>query len=263
MAREAGFSAEKLEHNDNASVAIFTVHGRKRLNLVGLDPLKACVDGIRAAASDTTIRCAVLQGEHEDGFIGGADLGELRALATHDAAGFVGAIHEFCQAIRDFPVPVIARVRGHCLGAGLEIAAACDLRYCDEGAMFGMPEVRIGVPSVVEAALLPHLIGFGKTRELVYRGNIIDAREAERIGLVEQCASDVDAAIAEAVSDILEAAPNAIRLQKQLCREWEDASIDTAIESSLRSFAKAYETDEPQCYIQAFFDGKAERSKGS
>jgi len=155
-------------------------------------------------------------------------------------------------------VPVIARLRGHCLGGGLEIAAACDFRICDDTAVFGMPEVRVGVPSVVEAALLPHLIGFGKARELVYRGNLIDAAEARRIGLVEHNvgAADVDAAIAAAVGDILEAAPNAIRLQKKLCRQWEHLTPDAAIDAGLDAFAKAYETDEPHDYCQRFFDRK-------
>jgi enoyl-CoA hydratase/carnithine racemase len=121
-----------------------------------------------------------------------------------------------------------------------------------------MPEVQVGVPSVVEAALLPHLIGFGKTRELVLRGNLIDAQEAYRIGLVEQLVDTdaLDAAIAAAVNDILTAAPNAIRLQKSLCREWEHLSPQGAIDAGLRAFAAAYSTDEPRTYCQRFFDKK-------
>jgi len=258
VAPDTGFTYEKFEHS-GGDVIIFTIHGRTRLNVVGGEILNDCAAGIRALSDDADVRCAVLQGASEDSFVGGADLRELQALETHDAAGFVGAVHAVCQAIREFPVPVLARVRGHCLGAGMEIAAACDFRICDASAVFGMPEVRVGVPSVVEAALLPHLIGFGKTRELVFRGHLIDANEAEKIGFVEQQIGeeDIDAAIAEAVGDILECAPNAIRLQKKLCHDWERLGIDEAVEGSLAVFARAYETDEPKRYCQQFFDRKA------
>ncbi len=254
-ADSAGFNFEQFEHGDG-DVAIFTVCGRTQLNLIGIDTITQCAEGIQAHATNPRLRCAVLQGESERAFIGGADLKELQALETNNAAEFVGAIHRLCEAIRSFPVPVIARVRGFCLGGGLEIAAACDFRISDSTAVFGMPEVKVGVPSVVEAALLPQLIGWGKTRELVYRGNLIDAQEARKIGLVEQLVDDgsIDDATAAAVRDILEAGPNAIRLQKKLCREWERLPLSQAIEAGLNSFSQAFETDEPKRYCQQFFD---------
>ncbi|MDA0822788.1 MAG: enoyl-CoA hydratase-related protein, partial [Proteobacteria bacterium] len=185
----SGFSFERLEHEDG-DVVIFTVHGRTKLNLVGVDAVLQCVDGISEQARDSDVRCALIQGPSESAFIGGADLLEIQALQVHNAAEFVGAIHLLCRAIREFPVPIIARITGHCLGAGLEVAAACDIRICDTSAVFGMPEVRVGVPSVVEAALLPQLIGWGKTREMIYRGNLISATDAVGIGLVEQLADE-------------------------------------------------------------------------
>ncbi len=255
----AGFEVGEFAHGEGR-VAVFTVRGSKRLNVVGRETLDACADGIRAMASNDEIRCAVLQGDPETAFIGGADLNELQALETHDAAGFVGAIHDVCSAIRAFPVPVVARVRGYCLGGGLEIAAACDLRVCDATAKFGMPEVRVGLPSVVEAALLPRLIGWGRTRELVYRGHVIDAHEAHRIGLVEQFTDgDIDTAVADVLADILEGGPQAIRLQKRLCRRWEQLAIDDAIVEGLNFFAQAYETDEPKRYCGRFFARKRDR----
>jgi enoyl-CoA hydratase len=245
---------EDLEH-DNGKVTVFTVHGRTKINLVGRELLDAMSQVINEAAKDPAVRCAILQGSTSEGLIGGADLKELGALTHQDAAEFVGAIHHVCDAIRKFPVPVIARLQGYCLGGGLEIAAACDFRIADETAIVGMPEVKIGVPSVVEAALLPQLIGWGKTRELVYRGNLIDANEASRIGLIEQLANnrDIDSVIAECIEDILEGAPGAIRTQKALCAEWESLSIEEAITAGLGAFKSAYATDEPQRYVEAFF----------
>ena len=95
-------------------------------------------------------------------------------------------VHHACDAIRALPVPVIARVNGYCFGAGMEIAASCDMRIGVTTAKFGMPEVRFGIPSGMEACLLPQLIGWGKTRELVYTGDHIDAAEAYRCGFLEK-----------------------------------------------------------------------------
>ena len=247
---------EDIEH-ELGKVSVFTVHGRTRLNLVGQDALHSMASVIKDASVDDDIRCAVLQGVSDDALIGGADLKELGALEADSADQFVAAIHLVCDAIRHFPVPIIARMRGYCLGGGLEIAAACDFRVADETLLCGMPEVKVGVPSVVEAALLPQLIGWGKTRELVYRGNIIDAAEAARIGLVEQLArgdEDIDDLVAHCTADILEAAPGAIRLQKSLCARWERLGIDEAIDAGLASFKRAYQSDEPRRYVDAFFE---------
>ncbi|MGR8949642.1 MAG: enoyl-CoA hydratase-related protein [Gammaproteobacteria bacterium] len=245
---------EDIEH-DLGKVCVFTVHGRTKINLVGSEALASMRSVIESAAADQSIRCAILQGKNEAALIGGADLKELGSLEYESADKFVGAIHHVCAAIRQFPVPVIARMQGYCLGGGLEIAAACDFRVADTSAQCGMPEVKVGVPSVVEAALLPQLIGWGKTRELVYRGNIIDAFESAKIGLIEQLATqdDIDGLIAECLADILEAAPGAIRIQKQLCAKWERLDIDGAVLAGLEAFKDAYKTDEPEQYVEAFF----------
>jgi enoyl-CoA hydratase/carnithine racemase len=152
-----------------------------------------------------------------------------------------------CKVLRDLPVPVIARVNGYCLGAGLEVMAACDLHIAGDNAVFGMPEVKIGLPSVVEAALLPQLIGWGRTKLLLYTGDNIDARTALEWGLVEQVvpAADLDAAVGSRVRSIVESGPKAVRLQKELIREWEAMPVGDAIEAGIRCIVRAYQTDEP------------------
>src|ERR1700753_1524406 len=141
-----------------------------------------------------------------------------------------------CASLRDLPVPVIARVNGFCLGAGLEVMAACDIHIASDNAMFGMPEVKIGLPSVVEAALLPQLIGWGRTKLLLYTGDNIDARTALEWGLVEKGgpAGDLASAVAQWAGAIVESGPKAIRLQKELIREWEAMPVNDAIEAGIR-----------------------------
>ena len=189
----------------------------------------------------------IVTGEGDRAFIGGANLHELGALDPPKARDFLILIHRMCKVLRDLPVPVIARVNGFCLGAGLEVMAACDMHIASDNAVFGMPEVKIGLPSVVEAALLPQLIGWGRTKLLLYTGDNIDARTALDWGLVEKVvpAADLDAALGQWVTSIVESGPKAIRLQKELIREWEAMPVNDAIEAGIRCISRAYQTDEP------------------
>jgi enoyl-CoA hydratase/carnithine racemase len=139
-------------------------------------------------------------------------------------------------------------------GAGVEVAAACDMRVASTDAQFGMPEVRLGVPSVVEAALLPQLIGWGRTRRWLLTGDTIDAATAHAWGLVEELvpAEGLDAAVARLVGSILASGPRAVRLQKALITEWEDLPLRQAVQRGIDSFAVAWESAEPQQLMAVF-----------
>ena len=142
-------------------------------------------ESIEALGADPSLRVVVLAGRGRS-FCGGADVEELAALDASSAGAFVERIHLVCRAIRALPVPVVARLHGAAIGGGLEIAAACDLRVAAEGTKLSMPEVRLGIPSVVEAALLPRLMGSGRAAWLVMTGEAIDARRAMEWGLIEE-----------------------------------------------------------------------------
>jgi enoyl-CoA hydratase len=149
---------------------------------------------------------------------------------------------------------VIAGVDGCALGVGLEVAASCDLRAATTRAKFGMPEVKVGLPSVVEAALIPRLIGFGRARELMMRGNIIEADTALRWGLVERVVPPkaLGAEVEKIVAALLAAGRQAVRQQKALIQAWESLPSDSAIAIGIDAFASAYETDEPKRMLSAF-----------
>jgi enoyl-CoA hydratase len=202
---------------------------------------------VTTLSDDAGLRVLIVTGEGDRAFIGGANLHELGALDPPKARDFLILIHRMCKVLRDLPVPVIARVNGFCLGAGLEVMAACDMHIASDNAVFGMPEVKIGLPSVVEAALLPQLIGWGRTKLLLYTGDNIDARTALDWGLIEKVvpAADLDAALGQWVTSIVESGPKAIRLQKELIREWEAMPVNDAIEAGIRCISRAYQTDEP------------------
>ena len=148
----------KIQIERRGDIRHVIVANHAKLNTLGSPLLEELA---RAFEVEEDIRAVVLTGEGERAFIGGADIKEMGAVTT-PAGGeaFIRRVHGACAAIRACRVPVIARIQGWCLGAGLEIAAACDLRIAATAAKFGMPEVRVGIPSVVEAALLPGLIGW-------------------------------------------------------------------------------------------------------
>jgi enoyl-CoA hydratase/carnithine racemase len=143
---------------------------------------------------------------------------------------------------------VVARINGYCLGAGLEIAAACDLRLASDHAVLGMPEVRLGLPSVVEAALLPSLVGFGRARWMLMTGETFTAEDAARWGLVEQVfpAEELDLAVDALVTALLDAEPRAVRLQKALMQRWEELPMSQAIAAGVDAFEEAFRADEPR-----------------
>lgn len=234
-------------------VVTVSINNQARLNSLSSETIAAFIAAVREAGTDPDLRCLIVTGEGDRSFMGGANLLELEGLQPDSARAFLTQIHTMCQVLRDLPVPVIARVNGFCLGAGLEVMAACDMHIASDNAVFGMPEVKIGLPSVVEAALLPQLIGWGRTKVLLYTGDNIGAATALSWGLVERVvpAAELDAALEEWVSSIVESGPRAIRLQKELIREWEAMPVSDAIQAGIRSIVRAYETDEPHRMVAA------------
>jgi enoyl-CoA hydratase/carnithine racemase len=249
---------------DTRGVARLTVAHDTKLNTLNLALLDQAIAALRDLETRPGLRAAVLTGEGERAFIGGADIGAMAALETPaEAEAFIRRVHGICAAIRDLPVPVIARINGWCLGAGLEVAAACDVRIAVRDAKFGMPEVRVGIPSVVEAALLPGLIGWGRTRRLLLLAETISAADALAWGLLEEVAhrERIDARIEAWVTNLLAAGPEAIRAQKALIRQWEDRPISEAIAAGITAFAASWKTDEPKRMMRAFLAEQKARKK--
>src|SRR5262245_50091300 len=210
----------RVEERETGRIAWVTVNRPEKRNALGMAGKKELAETFAKLARDKAVRVAVLTGAGERSFIAGADLAEMKDLTPKGAKEEHTWTHRACAAIRAMPVPVIARVNGYCFGAGMELAASCDMRIGVTTAKFGMPEVRFGIPSGMEACLLPQLIGWGKTRELVYTGNHIDAAEAYRCGfldaLVEPAA--LDAGVEQWVAGIAAAGPHA-KIGRASCRE--------------------------------------------
>jgi enoyl-CoA hydratase len=253
-----------LASTDSRGVARVTVNNAERRNALGNAGKRELAETFERLATEPSLRVAVLTGAGARSFIGGADVTEMSTFEHGHAAEGPTLTHRVCEAIRRVPVPVIARVNGYCFGAGLEIAASCDMRAAVDSSRFGMPEVLFGLPSGMEAVLLPQLIGWGKTRELVFTGRHIDAREAAECHLVERVvpAAELDAAVEDWVAAILSAGPNAIRAQKELMRDWERMSIADAIQQGIRAVAAAHGTEETKRLMGAFVEKRRAKTGG-
>jgi enoyl-CoA hydratase/carnithine racemase len=243
---------------DPRGVVRLTICNAGALNILGSAVTNGVREGFDRLATDRTIRALVMAGESEKSMIGGADIKEMARLDQNSAEAFITRLRDLCEAVRGFPAPVIARLPGWCLGGGLEVAAACDFRIAAHDAKFGMPEVRIGIPSVIHAALLPRLIGWGRARWLVMTAENIDAPTALAWGLVDVVAPEggLDAAVEHTVQALLECGPEALRAQKALLRQWEELPLTESVNLSIGVFGQSFQTGEPQRLMQGFLDRK-------
>lgn len=245
-------------------VARVTLEHAAKANSLSKLLMQQLIAVLKGLSADSSVRAVVVTGAGGKAFIGGANVDEMAAVDTEGARAFITLVHETCDAVRRVPVPTIARIDGYTLGAGLEFAAACDLRIASDKSVFAMPEVRLGIPSVVEAVLLPRLIGWGKTRMLLLTGRSIDAATALAWGLVEETwpPAELDAAVDRCLADIVAGGPKAVRLQKRLIDSWMDAPTDASIAASIGEFAGACALSERSERMDAHIEArKAARNR--
>lgn len=243
---------------DDRGVYTATIVDAKSLNILGTEVIRSLTEALTWLAAREDARCVIVRGSGERAFVGGANIYEMAGMEPEGARTFISGLRDLCEAVRDIPVPTIARISGFCLGGGLEFAAACDVRLATTDSVFGMPEVRVGIPSVIHAAMLPGLIGPGATNWLLLTGENVDAQQALDWGFVQfLCApGELDALVERTVAPIVESGPTAIRQQKHLLRYWQDHDLAAGVARSVEVFGEAFESDEPKVYMAPFLERK-------
>jgi enoyl-CoA hydratase len=228
---------------------------RSPLNVLTPSLIAALGVAFRELGADPALRVLVLGGAGR-AFSAGVDVAAMRDLDAAGARALIETLRRTIRALEEVPVPTIARLHGHVLGGALELVLACDLRIAAASCRLGMPEITVGIPSVIQAALLPGLIGWGRTTELLLGGRPIDALEAERWGLVNRAVDNgaLDRELESWVDRLLALPPDALRLQKALLARWRRVDLDTSIELSMDAFVRAYATGEPRRAMQAFLE---------
>jgi enoyl-CoA hydratase/carnithine racemase len=248
---------------DASGVATLTIREAGTLNILSTPVIQDITSALNELAHTTDIRCLILRGTGDKAFVAGANINEMANLNRKTAVVFISGLRDLCEATRMFPTPVIARIPGWCLGAGLELAMACDVRVAAQGTQLGMPEVKVGIPSVIHATLMPRLIGQTQAAWLLLSGENIDAEQALHWGLINESVpfTDLDQRIATITSNFAALGPAVLKQQKALLRRWEQLSISDAIADSVQEFGKAFETGEPQKFMNDFLAHKKNNKK--
>lgn len=225
------------------------------LNLLGSSMIAALDDAFRTIAADPP-RAVVLFCSGA-----GADVREMAGLDGDHARTFITALHQSCRAIRGLDAPVIAAIDGPCLGAHLEVAAACDLRVASARSRFGMPEIKVGIPSVIDAWWLVQICGLGHTSSLVFDGDMIDAAEALRIGLVNRVhpADQLEPEALGWANKITRYAPAGLIEQKRVLRDWTEDTYTEAARRSIDRLVAAFESGQAGEAMRAMLEKRDPR----
>ena len=255
---------EYIRIEQDGPVAIVTVDRQAKRNALNAQVQEEITEAFGSLARGEA-RAIVITGAGDKAFVAGADvgaLGNMNALAVREF-GRIGT--RMMAAIEAAPMPVIAAVNGVALGGGVEIALACDIRIAAANARFGFPEVTLGImPGAGGTQRLPRLIGSGLARELVFTGHIIDAREAQAIGLVNRVV-DEDQALPTAIAmaqQIAKNAPIAVRHAKLALNAAEHADVTTGIEVEGNLFALLFATEDTREGLAAFAERRTPEFKG-
>ena len=226
------------------AVAVLTIDRPKALNALNpevLADLKAAFEGI----DQNTVRCVILTGAGEKSFVAGADIGSMSTMTKAEGTDFGKTGNDIFLMIESFPLPVIAAVNGFALGGGCELAMSCDIRICSDNAMFGQPEVGLGItPGFGGTQRLPRIVGLGMAKQLLYTARNIDAAEALRIGLVNAVVPQAELmeTALKMANTIARNAPIAVRACKKAVNEGMQVSIDKAVEIEEKLFGDCFET---------------------
>ncbi len=220
----------------------------EKLNVLHPEDLTGLRDVITSL--DAGVRAIVFTGAGQVAFSAGMNIDAFVGLTPDQAHSLISDLAEVMRAIRHSPVVTVAAVSGYCLGAAFELALACDLRVVTTTASFGLPEIKVGVPSVIDAALLPAFVGLSKAREMVLTGDIYALDQLPPDSMANLVAEPGDlAAAAETVLDRVAAHPPAVTAaQRRVFDSWLNNPLDVSVNASMTEFAQVF--DSPQTHEQ-------------
>lgn len=238
----------------------------RKLNIVNSDTLAELKAALDTLQYDESVRVVVVTASHSESytpaFCGGADIREMSQLSSPEAAkAFITKIYDVCEAIRSLPAITIARIDGVCLGAGLEIVAACDFRYATDRSKFSMPEVKIGIPSVVHARSLINIMGWQQAKRLMAFAEVWSAAEAEAAGLLDKryaTTASLDEAVQRDIDILASHGRKGMHAQKKLFKAWEESDFHAGLRTSIDAFAESYADggQEPRGFMNAWIEKK-------
>ena len=267
---------EYIVYEQKGQYAIITISREKALNALNSQVLEE-LDATLDAVDLNEVRCLILTGAGAKSFVAGADIGEMSTLTKAEGEAFGKKGNDVFRKLEVFPIPVIAAINGFALGGGCEIAMSCDIRICSDNAVFGQPEVGLGItPGFGGTQRLARLVGAGMAKQMIYTARNIKAAEAFRIGLVNEVyAAEVDAEgnVVKTAQEVLLAsaekmaatiaknAPIAVRNCKKAINDGLDVDMDQAIVIEEKLFGDCFETEDQKYGMAFFLDKNKEKVK--
>ena len=254
---------EFITYEVEGQVGIITINRPKALNALNsavLDELDATIDGVDLDA----VRCLILTGAGEKSFVAGADIAEMSTLTKEEGEAFGKKGNDIFRKIETLPIPVIAAVNGFALGGGCEISMSCDIRICSDNALFGQPEVGLGItPGFGGTQRLARLVGPGMAKQMIYTARNIKADEAYRIGLVNAVypLEELLPAAKKMAAGIAANAPIAVRNSKKAMNDGLQTDMDQAIVIEEKLFGGCFETEDQKYGMAFFLDKNKEKVK--
>ena len=247
---------EFITYEAEGQIGIITINRPKALNALNSTVLEE-LDKTLDAVDLQTVRCLILTGAGEKSFVDGADIGEMSTLSKAEGEAFGKKGNDVFRKLETFPIPVIAAVNGFALGGGCEISMSCDIRICSENAVFGQPEVGLGItPGFGGTQRLARIVGTGKAKEMIYGARNIKAEEAYRIGLVNNVypLEELMPAAKKLAATIARNAPIAVRNCKRAINEGLQVDMDQAVVIEEKLFGNCFETYDQKEGMAAFLE---------
>lgn len=250
-------------YEQKGQTGIITINREKALNALNsqvLDELNATLDAVNL----DEVRCLIITGAGTKSFVAGADIGEMSTLTKAEGEAFGKKGNDVFRKIETFPIPVIAAVNGFALGGGCEISMSCDIRICSDNAVFGQPEVGLGItPGFGGTQRLARLVGAGMAKQMIYTARNIKADEAYRIGLVNAVYTQEELlpAAEKMAAGIAKNAPIAVRNCKKAINEGLDLDMDAAVALEEKLFGDCFESEDQKYGMAFFLDKNKERVK--
>ena len=267
---------EYILYEQKKQYGVITINSECALNALNsqvLEELDATLDAVNL----DEVRCLILTGAGLKSFVAGADIGEMSNLTKAEGEAFGKKGNDVFRKLETFPIPVIAAINGFALGGGCEISMSCDIRICSDNAVFGQPEVGLGItPGFGGTQRLARLVGAGMAKQMIYTARNIKAAEALRIGLVNEVYSaevDAEGNVVKTAQEVLVAAaekmaagiaknaPIAVRNCKKAINEGLDVDMDAALVIEEKLFGDCFETEDQQYGMAFFLDKNKEKVK--
>ena len=250
-------------YEQKGQTGIITINREQAVNALNsqvLDELNATLDAVNL----DEVRCLIITGAGTKSFVAGADIGEMSTLTKAEGEAFGKKGNDVFRKIETFPIPVIAAVNGFALGGGCEISMSCDIRICSDNAVFGQPEVGLGItPGFGGTQRLARLVGAGMAKQMIYTARNIKADEAYRIGLVNAVYTQEELlpAAEKMAAGIAKNAPIAVRNCKKAINEGLDLDMDAAVALEEKLFGDCFESEDQKYGMAFFLDKNKEKVK--